>query len=257
MKDDIIITSIIEKNYTDLCVKAASVFNSEVVRKSHYSWARNPVRNWFDRVFDLHIPLESIDEIIMDLVKNIESGSIPKYITTGSTSMPANIDEYLLKNSFDMFYEQSGMAINLELITELSNSRHKLKVIEDEADLCPWVDAVNEAFGKSHNPEFYLKLLGDDDITFYAGYIDDKIVATTMLFKSSQTAGIHSVGTLKEHRGKRLGTLLTKRAFYDARLKGCRFGVLQASEMGKRVYGKIGFTEYCKVKHWEYKKLSY
>ncbi len=226
------------------------------MKAPYYSWASNPMNDWFDRVFDLNIPPENINKVLSDLIRNIENGSIPKYILTGSTSRPINIDRYLLDNNFVLFYEQSGMAINLDKITGFSNNEYEIKVIESEADLYKWVEVVNKAFDINDNPELYLKLLNDNDITFYAGYACGKIVATTMLFKSSDIAGIHQVGTLKEYRGKGFGTALTRKSFYDAKLKGCTFGVLQASKMGKRVYSKVGFTEYCKVRHWEYKKPS-
>lgn len=256
MSGEIISTSIVEKNYLDLCVKVASLFNSKEMQTPYYSWAANPENDWFNRVYNLNIPPENIDKVLTDLVKNIENGTIPKYIVTGSNSKPVNVDEYLLKNNFILYYEQSGMAIYLDKITELSNNELELRVIESEGDLFKWVDAVNEAFGINDNPELYLKLLNDNDITFYAGYAFGKIVATTMLFSSTDIAGIHQVGTLKEYRGKGFGTALTKKAFYDAKLKGCKFGVLQASEMGKKVYSKVGLTECCKIRHWEYKKLS-
>ena len=247
-------TLIIERNYIDLCSKVASLFDSKLMETPYYSWATNPMNDWFNRVFDIKIDPENIDKVLVDLVRSIESGSIPKYIVTGSTSRPANIDKYLLENCFVLHYEQSGMAISLDRIEEFSHNDHEIRVIENEGDLMKWVDAVNQAFDINDNPELYLRLFGDNDITFYAGYDSHKIVATTMLFNSRGIAGIHQVGTLKEYRGKGFGTALTKRAFYDARLKGCTFGVLQASEMGKRVYSKVGLTEYCKVRHWEYKR---
>lgn len=256
MNEEIISTSIVERNYIDLCAKVASLFNSKVIKTPYYSWVANPLNDWFDRVFNLNILPENIDKVLADLVQNIENGSIPKYIVTGSTSKPANFDKYLLENNFVLAFEQSGMAIYLDKIAEFSHNEHEIKVVESEADLFKWVDTVNEAFDINDNPELYLRLFNDDGITFYAGYDSNKIVATTMLFRTRDTAGIHQVGTLKAYRGKGLGTALTKRAFYDAKLKGCRFGVLQASEMGKKVYSKVGLSEYCKVRHWEYKKQA-
>ncbi len=256
MRGNVISPSIIERNYIDLCIKVSSLFNSNVMKTPYYCWAANPMNDWFNRVFDIDIPPENIDTVLADLVKNIENGSIPKYIITGSTSKPYNIDKYLLGSGFDLYYEQSGMAICLDKIDEFSNNEHELRVIDNEADLFKWVDAVNKAFDINDNPELYLKLLSDKDLIFYAGYDSGKIAATTLLFCSGDIAGIHQVGTLKEYRGKGFGTALTKKAFYDAKLKGCTFGVLQASEMGKRVYSKVGLTEYCKVRHWEYKKSS-
>ena len=56
MSGEIISTSIVEKIYIDLCVKVASVFNSKMMKAPYYSWASNPMNDWFDRVFDLNIP---------------------------------------------------------------------------------------------------------------------------------------------------------------------------------------------------------
>ena len=41
----------------------------------------------------------------------------------------------------------------------------------------------------------------------------------------------------------------------DAKDLGCKYSVLQASDMGRSVYNSIGFKEYCKIRHWEYNKL--
>ncbi|MBU3101858.1 MULTISPECIES: GNAT family N-acetyltransferase [Clostridium] len=65
-----------------------------------------------------------------------------------------------------------------------------------------------------------------------------------MLYIKDAIAGIHLVGTANEFRGKGFETLIAKTALRDAKDLGCKYGVLQASDMGRNVYNNIGFKEY-------------
>lgn len=42
-----------------------------------------------------------------------------------------------------------------------------------------------------------------------------------------------------------IGTALTILPLLYAKEKGCKIGVLQASQEGEKIYRKIGFEEYC------------
>jgi ribosomal protein S18 acetylase RimI-like enzyme len=58
---------------------------------------------------------------------------------------------------------------------------------------------------------------------------------------ASKLAGIFCVGTLEDARHQGLGTIITRAAMDAARHAGARVAVLQASEMGRRVYERLGF----------------
>jgi GNAT superfamily N-acetyltransferase len=61
------------------------------------------------------------------------------------------------------------------------------------------------------------------------------------------------VAALEAARGRGIGTAITLAPLLDARDRGYRVGVLQASEMGYPIYARMGFTEQFRYQlyHWE------
>jgi len=66
-------------------------------------------------------------------------------------------------------------------------------------------------------------------------------VATALQIATDRVAGIYWVATIEDHRRKGYGEALTWAALEAGRELGCTMGSLQASEMGKPVYARMGF----------------
>jgi GNAT superfamily N-acetyltransferase len=82
---------------------------------------------------------------------------------------------------------------------------------------------------------------------FFAIVRDGRIVGTSMLFLDDGLAGIYSVATLGEERGKGIGGHATAETLRVAQALGYRVGVLQSSELGHSVYLGLGFTDVGKI----------
>lgn len=66
-------------------------------------------------------------------------------------------------------------------------------------------------------------------------------MAVSQSFVDGPVAGIYTVATMPEHRGRGYGKALTLAALRGGRARGCRYGILQATEMGRPVYASLGF----------------
>lgn len=75
----------------------------------------------------------------------------------------------------------------------------------------------------------------------YVGYVGGQAVAASQLFMTGDVAGIYYVATRKEFRGRGSGEAMTWRAIQDGAEAGCDVAVLQASDMGRPIYERMGF----------------
>jgi len=80
--------------------------------------------------------------------------------------------------------------------------------------------------------------------------LDNKPVATSLLFLAAGVAGIYAVSTIPEARRKGIGAFMTQYPLVQARSKGYKIGVLQSSKVGVGVYRSLGFQEYCKISEY-------
>ena len=92
---------------------------------------------------------------------------------------------------------------------------------------------------------------GDDAAAVsYAGRLDGRIVATSLVYYGAGVAGIYNVATLAACRGRGVGRAMTLAPLLDARRRGYRIGILHSSAMGLPVYRKLGFEQYCEIRHF-------
>jgi GNAT superfamily N-acetyltransferase len=83
--------------------------------------------------------------------------------------------------------------------------------------------------------------IGETPWCIYVGYLDGEPVATNMLFTGGGVAGLYAVATVPAAQGRGIGAAISLKPLLDARDKGYHYGVLFSTEMGVRLYQRIGF----------------
>ncbi|HXI46722.1 MAG TPA: GNAT family N-acetyltransferase [Candidatus Acidoferrales bacterium] len=74
------------------------------------------------------------------------------------------------------------------------------------------------------------------------GWLDGRPVGTARLSLAGGVAGIYSVATLPEARGRGIGAALTHACLATGRELGYRIATLQSSDMGFNIYRRLGFA---------------
>jgi GNAT superfamily N-acetyltransferase len=79
-------------------------------------------------------------------------------------------------------------------------------------------------------------------VTLFVGYARGEPVCTSGLVVTAGVAGIYWVATLERFRGRGYGEAVTWQAVAAGREMGCDVASLQASELGRPVYERMGFV---------------
>ncbi|HSQ80141.1 MAG TPA: GNAT family N-acetyltransferase [Casimicrobiaceae bacterium] len=148
-----------------------------------------------------------------------------------------------------------AMAVDIEHLppTELPSGYAFTRVGADRRGH-DWAEALATGYGlpvglaRRLSPvEVGADMADDARAQFFAIVREDRIVGTSMLFLDDGLAGVYSVTTLAEERGKGIGGHATAEALRVAQALGYRVGVLQSSQLGHPVYLGLGFTDVSKV----------
>ena len=240
-----------EESLKDCCVYLAKIRGGEVA-KNEKSIATVPIAgdfSWYNRTFldkgfdgELQTPLVcfsdyNADDKMKALIK--DSGYVPMVSQAG---MVLDLEKYVPMAEAE---KASGVAAE-GIGSEIGKSSGVVIERIGEADIDEWSTCVCEAFKKP--PENVFKGIGSDErLYIYACRKDGKIIGSTMLFVENKNAGIHEVGMLDEFRGKGYAKLLLDTALVEGKRLGAEYASLQASDLGRPLYERLGFEVVSKI----------
>ncbi len=96
-----------------------------------------------------------------------------------------------------------------------------------------------------------------DTVSFYLGYFHGRPVSTSLRFTTAHIAGIYAVSTLEAFRRRGFGKAMVSRALIEGKLEeSCTTSFLQASEMGRPIYERMGYRILSEYEVWTEKIAS-
>jgi len=84
-------------------------------------------------------------------------------------------------------------------------------------------------------------LLDRPQCAVYVGYANGEPVVSGLGWRTGRTIGVYSIATIASARRRGYGTAMTARVVADGVVAGCNVAALQASEMGRPIYERLGF----------------
>jgi GNAT superfamily N-acetyltransferase len=103
---------------------------------------------------------------------------------------------------------------------------------------------VTEGFGLPSAVAFgttCAELLDHPDCVVYIGYADGAPVVSGLGWRTGRTIGVYAIATIPTARRRGYGAAMTARVVTDGLATGCDLAVLQASELGRPIYERLGF----------------
>lgn len=212
----------------------------------------------FTKKFESRIFMANFDEahscnIMNKIISKIEEMNISALWYVSPFSHPSNLKNLL--NEYDFVYHKdwTAMAINLNSVNENFEAPKgmKIKKVSNIHELATWTDVLTKSFDiqgikVEMYKKYFLNLGVGNNLNFhyYLGLLEETPVASSILFKGKETAGIYYVGTLPEARRGGVAKAMTNNLINEAKNEGYKILVLHASEIGYPLYKNIGFKEY-------------
>ncbi len=134
---------------------------------------------------------------------------------------------------------QYGMSLSLNSKFNIENNLI-LDRVHDTMNAKFWSTAFYEAFRYKIAAETIIKT--SDTIEYYLVKNEQILVGTIILFVTNNTVGIHSLGIIPSQRKKGYAREIMNTVLNMAIDRNYHLATLQASEMAKNMYAKMGFS---------------
>lgn len=255
--DPELISRVVEENLYDLYAEIGKLDKGELFVQEDIAWViARPY--WPNFIFRPQFKPHSISFRLSQIIRKIRDLDAPPVMQVGNQAKPADLDECLKRNGFQMLVERSGMALDLKAKHLSSATPTKLDIFEikNQEDFGLWIDVALRSFNPYLGKDIFGSLLNGEKVRFYSGVNDGKVVATSMIFLSSGVAGIYFVSVIPELRNRGMGREMMLRCIYDVQELGYNYCILQATDLGEHLYKSLGFKLCGTLKYYFFPDVS-
>lgn len=230
----------------------------------HHTFPTNPM---FKGVWHTRFSAEEAEEQIDVLIDWFKQRQAPFFFWwTGLDTTPEDLPQRLQKRGLlDMAEQMQVLATGIKqtelgapcMVADLNHMNEavltqvpaafSIREVQDSAGLQDFKRVFLESYaipewaGQAWVDATSRVGIGQTHWRIFVGYLDGEPVATTMLFNGAGVAGLYAVATVPAARGKGIGAAISLMPLLEARQQGYVYGVLFSTEMGYRVYERIGF----------------
>ncbi|EAR00055.1 GNAT family N-acetyltransferase [Maribacter sp. HTCC2170] len=190
-----------------------------------------------------------------DLSQEIISSTKEKIISISATLTIPYWDIYghkILKSleseGYVNQFEQVGMSLKLDKPLKVEDNLN-IQLVTKKSDAILWSQLFKSSFGYKIHPEILIKSL--KKIDYYIAYSQEHVVGTAIAYNTNKVMGVHSVGIPPAMRRKGYAEQIMKLLINSAVKNGSQYMTLQASDMGKHLYLKLGFQEDFVIKNYK------
>lgn len=231
----------------------------------HLSFPTNPM---FKGVWKTQLSDNEADAVIDETISWFKEQNAPFFFWwTGGATTPKDLEERLAKRGMISMAEQTQelakgilsteqgspcMVAELSRMNEAVLTKTPVGFVIKEAENKSQLYDFKKVFVETYEiPEWAgqawvdatLKIgVGKTPWRIFIGYVNGNPVATNMLFNGAGVASVYAVATLPSAQGKGIGAAITLKPLLETRDKdGYKYAVLFSTEMGVKVYERIGF----------------
>ncbi|CAL2101493.1 GNAT family N-acetyltransferase [Tenacibaculum sp. 190130A14a] len=220
------------KNLTNLWKVAGEAFNGYVENeRTFYASMKGlawPNRIWVNDLVDIKVAQE-----IQETMKRHE-GMTFSYFNKSKAKSNLTFETNMYLKSV-----QYGMSLTPKNYYKAQKEITLVRVKDKEnADL--WSATFYKAFNYQINAEVILRTL--NDVLYFLIYSKKELLGTVVVFVTNRIGGIHSLGVVPSKRKQGFALDIMREVLNFLKEKKIELVTLQASEMAKEMYLKLGFS---------------
>ncbi len=223
----------------------------------YLTWLITDVPDHFmNLVVCTQLPPDGIDTLIKNALAHFKLLNIQRLSWLTEEGVPAvELKKQLVAHG--LTFEE---LFAIEMAADLMNLPQELPMppgltiipVEDKEILNKWIHIASVGFGVPVESEsiwcdMFAEAVFELPFRNYLALLNGEPVGTSQLFLSAGVAGIYNVTCLPHARGQGIGAAITMASLLEARRMGHCISILQASELGYKVYRRLGFQEYGKL----------
>lgn len=260
---DHFLTKAIEGNAVDGCLDWASWDELELHQSQELTWTITSVPfPLFNNILRAQLtdPEQTGDERTDELIRAAMAPFVQKNVpfawwlgpSTGPTDLGNRLEALGMTHGATM----TGMAADLETVEGAASMPKGLDIQEvtDAADLETWCGVLGEvynfpdlALGPWRRLHEAMGLGPGGKWRHFLGRLDGRAAATSSLFLGRLATSVASIATVRDVRGKGVGTAMSLYPLLLARQEGYRVATLCSSQAAVSVYRRLGFRKYCEL----------
>lgn len=207
--------------------------NQKLVQTDHWNYVNPGDSDWPKRVYRVQH-----NAGVFENIQNLHRENKVPHLVTVADQLPTGIE------LGPTAVRQKNMA--LQLTDQEYTLDSCIQLIETKAHAERFAETASLSFGYHVDHEIIENVLHQTDkIRLYAYVKDQEWLGCGILFvDSSGYAGLHMIGTIPEGRGQGIGKKMTTHLLAEAQSAKCPYVLLHASQMGERIYSRLGFETY-------------
>jgi GNAT superfamily N-acetyltransferase len=242
----------IQANWADYYAYLGRSSSAELCVSPYLTWLITGIPDAFlNVVFRTQLPSYRAGDLIDETLAHFRARNVQQLSWWAESETPrTELEKHLVSHGLIFNEGGTGMAADLGALPENVRSPAGLTIrpVEDTTALQQWVHITRIGF---RIPEYAERRLFDlfAAVVFelpmqcYLAILNGQPVGTSQFFLSAGVAGIYNVTCLPEARGQGIGAAITLAPLREARHRGYRISILQASHLGYPVYRRLGFQD--------------
>jgi GNAT superfamily N-acetyltransferase len=249
----------------ELDLVATRLYNTDLPLEAHdepdASWAIPPYRDLMrSAVVRAYFDPKTADRRIEEIVRAFEARGNPVGWWLAPFHEPGDLGARLVRYGFVHYGVSAGMALDLAELDRLADGpgppveHFTIEHVHDAATAREYVGVVQQDRPEGGPPYSAASVDASVELiagrvtrhpipTYFLGRLDGRAVATSRLSLAGGAAGVYSVVTAPEARGRGIGRAMTLEVLRIGREAGYRIATLQSSPMGHRIYQRLGFRD--------------